>query len=189
MFNGSAYVVYCIQSKLHGGCVFIGFTFTQRMHTRVQSAQHTQTHTHTHSHILPPPQISERDKHEIEMRQRISAAVLDGRIEDAITWTNALAPTCLEQNPSIQYLLHCQRFIELVCADDSAGALEVGHTHLWPYVQAGGCSEEDKTLLHVGGDPGVCVCNGVVAMWWLQGLCWCVVWRRVHGSMYIPVHT
>lgn len=94
------------------------------------------------------PQISAQDRHEMEMRQRISNAVLSGAIDDAITLTDQLAPRCLEQHPALRYSLHCQRFVELVRANDTAAALDTGREHLWPYCQQG-CSDAEKTLLEV----------------------------------------
>lgn len=101
-------------------------------------------------------QISAQDRHEMEMRQRISSAVLAGTIDNAMALTNELAPSCLEEHPDLGYLLHCQRFVELVRANDTAAALEVGRQHLWPYCQQG-CSDAEKALLEVL----VVSCHGV----------------------------
>lgn len=107
------------------------------------------------------PQISAQDRHEMEMRQRISSAVLAGCIDDAIALTDQLAPGCLEQHPELRYALQCQRFVELVRANDTAAALEIGQQQLWPYCQLG-CSDAERTLLEVllgcrGGQLSVCM--------------------------------
>ena len=60
------------------------------------------------------PGINIRDDEDANNRQRIRRAILDGEIEQALSYTKRDYPTVLEQNKQVYFRLRCRKFIEMI---------------------------------------------------------------------------
>lgn len=59
-------------------------------------------------------EVSPKDRDEVRLRAGVAEAVIAGRIDDAMSDAERVAPGVLQAHPSILFKLHCQKFMELV---------------------------------------------------------------------------
>ncbi|BDA41395.1 Ran-binding protein 9 [Coccomyxa sp. Obi] len=87
--------------------------------------------------------VSPKDRDEVRLRAGVAEAVIAGRIDEAMSDAERVAPGVLQAHPSILFRLHCQKFMELVRQRDDEGAMVFGRTVLVKAATTG----EDQELL------------------------------------------
>ena len=59
-------------------------------------------------------EVSPKDRDEVRLRAGVAEAVIAGRIDDAMSDAERVAPGVLQAHPGVLFRLHCQKFMELV---------------------------------------------------------------------------
>ncbi|EIE25153.1 SPRY-domain-containing protein [Coccomyxa subellipsoidea C-169] len=88
-------------------------------------------------------EVSPQDRDEVRLRAGAAEALVAGRIDDAMSSAEHVAPGVLQAHPGILFRLQCQKFMELVRQRDDEGAVKFGSTVLKKSAATG----EDQELL------------------------------------------
>lgn len=59
-------------------------------------------------------EVLPQDREQVQLRAGVTDALVAGRIDEAMTAAERVAPGVLQAHPSILFRLHCQKFMELV---------------------------------------------------------------------------
>eukprot|EP00898_Chlorokybus_atmophyticus_P003089 jgi/Chlat1/3781/Chrsp259S03945 len=85
--------------------------------------------------------LPEADINGMQQRKVITDAVLDGRIDDAMSLSVSTAPQVFEANPALAFEMRCQKFIEMVRIGDDEATMSYGRTEL---ITAADASSPDR---------------------------------------------